>query len=217
MQKWRKVSKPRAWLGGLIVVLLLAVGVQGYFIYELSDEMKTLKSADSSPQAGKLLSKPLTKPDPWNIPMLGGTAHDPFEQMQKMREEMDRLFDNEPFSSSGFFSSPLKGFGFSSSTGFEVQATEDEVVVTGKIPGADKANINVTIENDELLISSRSEREDKQDDFNNGIGNSSRHSFFSSRFEKRITLPKGVNATGIKTEFDDDEITIRIPRKVEIS
>ncbi|MBF0444755.1 MAG: hypothetical protein HQL68_04145 [Magnetococcales bacterium] len=50
-QKWQKVSNQRTWLGGLIFILLLAVGVQGYFIYELSYEMKNFKSADSSSQS----------------------------------------------------------------------------------------------------------------------------------------------------------------------
>ena len=226
MKKWRETPRSRRWLGVLILMLIMAVGVQGFFIHRLSTAMENGRPIDpgSGPQKGR--SNPFGFSDPWGQDLWGqdpwgGWSGDPFEQMKKMREKMDRLFNsgpfsgfnNDPFSGTGLFSSPMDGFGFSSISGFEVRTEDDEVVVTGKIPGADQSSIDVSIQDRQLRIAARTEGSERQTRQDDGLGDMMRQRQFSSRFEKRVTLPEDVDPTGMKTEFEDGVLTVRSPRK----
>lgn len=220
MQKWKETPKSRHWLGVLILVLVVAIGIQGVFIHRLSIAMEKERYTNSKPGLKGNNPDPFGFSDPWSSDPWKGSYQNPFEQMNKMREEMDRFFnsgtfpklDSDSLFGHGLFSSPMDGIGDRSISGFSVQIEDDAVVVTGKVPGADQSNIDVTLENNQLRITARTEGSENQNKESDDFGNMTRRSQFSSRFEKRITLPDDVEASGMKTEFKDGVLTVRIPR-----
>jgi len=138
---------------------------------------------------------------------------------------MDKLFDDF---TDGIDEFPLKGrLGSLVSQwskelpALEVSETEGELEVAAEVPGMDKEHIEVTIENDSLVIKGekKDEREEKRKDY-----------FLSERsygsFERRIPLQKGLDRDKLKAELQKGVLRITIPkvadtkseaRKIEIS
>ncbi|MCH9740904.1 MAG: hypothetical protein K0U38_08715 [Epsilonproteobacteria bacterium] len=87
---------------------------------------------------------------------------DPFAEMQKMHEEMDRIFNNfhqkmrmesqfdkfDPFGSSGFKSRPA----------IDLEDKGDKYEVKANIPGADNQKINVTTKDGMLKIEATTQK-----------------------------------------------------------
>ncbi|MBF0371353.1 MAG: Hsp20/alpha crystallin family protein [Magnetococcales bacterium] len=205
----------------MILALVVVIGVQGIFIHRLSTAMEKETPVDSGPTLNSNRSDPLGFSDPWGKEFWEEFNQAPFERMNTMREEMNRMFNggpfsgfnNDPFFGQGLFSSPMDGFGFSSISGFEIRMEDDEVVVTGKLPGGDKSNVEVTVEDHQLHIAARTDGKKSRTSQHDDLGNMARRSQFSSRFEKRISLPEDMDPAGMRTEFEDGILTVRIPRK----
>ncbi|MBF0195492.1 MAG: Hsp20/alpha crystallin family protein [Magnetococcales bacterium] len=159
---------------------------------------------------------PITPPTTLQNDLWQGFSHDPFVRMEQMQKKMDELMQRSGMPN-GFANFPksFDNFGFSSVSGFEVQEEGDKYIVTGKISGVKESNINITIEGRRLSIKSVSKKENLTEDDQMGKGMFSRHSMFSSHFEKHITLPGDVDEAGMEVKFDKDQITISIPKKAE--
>lgn len=159
-----------------------------------------------------------------------GTASNPFDLMRRMSEDMDRLFEQFGFGRSGLGLAPsagsLLGSGLGDrSSGFggaeslwmpqvEVAQRGDRFLVRADLPGVDKNDVHVEVENDVLTISG--ERRTEQQDERNGIFRSER-SYGS--FYRAIPLPDGVNADQCDARFNDGvlEVSLPLPKQEERS
>jgi len=134
-------------------------------------------------------------------------GNDPFEHMQQMREEMDRMMSGS-FNTSGLFG----GFDFGAmngiSTGAKVTEDKDCYLVRMKIPGLDKSDIKTEV-NDDMLTVSGTQKEDLQNKQGNRVV-SSRHN--EQSFQTSFSLPRKVKADDVKVEYEKDILTIRIPK-----
>lgn len=163
-----------------------------------------------------------------SAPVRGGTSNS-FDLMRRMSEDMDRLFEQFGFGRAGLGLGPSAGSLLGSDLGdrssrfgggsdslwapqVEVGQRGDRFVVRADLPGIDKDDVHVEVDNDVLTISG--ERRTEQQDERNGIFRSER-SYGS--FYRAIPLPEGVNADQCDAKFNDGvlEISLPLPKQEE--
>ena len=105
----------------------------------------------------------------------------------------------------------------------DLSETDDAYVVKAELPGVNKDQVNIQLQDRELVISG--EVPEPEPESGNGNG-SRRHrsSRRTGRFELRIYLPGDVNADAVTAQLSDGILTITVPkseattpRKVEIT
>jgi HSP20 family protein len=185
-------TKPFITIG--LLILVGAVGAQTYYTHELVKRV-----SDSHPDSLPLESQMAYDNgnwDPW-IAM--------HENMQRIKAEMDHLFDHP---SQDFHD--LSGHGLMPSGGkVSLEEQGDDYLVKATIPGAKENDIQVNLDGRLLRISSRTQGSDEQktDD-----GKVIREEHFASSFQRAFTLPSAVNAAGMHSEFKDGVLTVTIPK-----
>jgi HSP20 family protein len=122
-----------------------------------------------------------------------------------LRRDIDRLFDD-------FFRAPLPGLGFGRGAlpwpSVEVSETDREVRITAEVPGMSEKDVELYVEDGVLTI--RGEKKSETED--SGRGYSER---FYGRFERRLSLPSGVDEENIRADFSDGLLTVTLPRNAE--
>lgn len=203
----------------LVVVLIAVTLVQGFFLSRVYRAMKPQQAAvtteefsgapgseanTSSPKT--LLNTPLPKP----LVSLQSTspgAWNPFEEFQRMEEEMDRLFDQ---SFNFMRRSGLQGFGAGSmlSPSMDLQDNGDTYVLAAELPGAEKADIAVNVEGRMLTIraETRMEEEDVQS------GRLFRQERRYGTYERSVYLPGPVDSEHMKATYEDGVLRIELPK-----
>jgi HSP20 family protein len=151
----------------------------------------------------------------------GGT--DPFVLMQRMAQDMDRLFEQFGFGRSGLlsapsmrslvgddrWSSPLLGQGqegMSWSPQVETFRRGDKLVVRADIPGVKKEDVHVEVDDGMLAITG--ERRDEREEDREGIYRSERS---YGQFYRAIPLPEGVNTDEAEATFTDGVLEVALP------
>jgi len=128
----------------------------------------------------------------------------PLDQISRLREEMNRLFD-----------SPVAGLSrgqFFSSWGPVVDLYEDKnnLIVRAELPGMKKEEIDVSLQNGALTISGERRREEKHEQ-----SETSRAERFFGRFQRSVILPVAVAAEKIKASYKDGILTVTLPKTEE--
>jgi HSP20 family protein len=163
---------------------------------------------------------------------LGATAlaNSPFTLMQRMAEDMDRLFEQFGFGRTGLGLMPqFRSFGSTfdddlgsnrSASGLNTVWTPqvetfrrgDQLVIRADIPGVKKDDVHVEIENDLLTISG--ERREEHEEDREGYYRSERS---YGQFYRAIPLPEGVTGDRCEASFKDGvlEVTLPAPRQEE--
>lgn len=134
---------------------------------------------------------------------------EPFGEMRRMREQMNRLFDD-------FFTTrpsllpilPWSGDAFSPSV--DVYETEKEVVVKAELPGVRKEDLEIVTLEDALTIKGEVKSESEV----NEEGYSRRERRYGG-FTRTIPLPMSVKAEEAKAKFEDGVLEIRLPKREE--
>jgi HSP20 family protein len=214
-------SKTNWILATLVAVLLVAVAIEGFYLYRMDKRMTAAEreefavtSAASTDDGWATLNDFFSrgKATPSAPPSILGQANsDPFTEMERMRQEMDRMMQ-QAFSSPGLqvgLGGPL-GFGSSFSIGMpDVTMDEDgtHYIVKMSLPGSKLEDLNTTLENDTLTISgTRNENAG-----NLGSGNSVQQSY-SGTFERSFTLPGPTVPGSMKADMKDGVLTITIEK-----
>jgi HSP20 family protein len=157
-----------------------------------------------------------------------GAASDPFALMQRMAEDMDRLFDQFGLGRSGLGLMPsasallgpdarggsLLGQGASSlwSPQVELFRRGEQLVVRADVPGVSKDDLQVSVEDDVLTI--RGERRDEREERDQGFYRSERS---YGEFLRAIPLPEGTDAERCEAKYEDGvlEVTLPVPKQEE--
>lgn len=92
----------------------------------------------------------------------------------------------------------------------DLEEKDDYYIVRADIPGLEKDKINITAENDVLIIQGIRETQSKNEDDKSGIYTSER-SYGS--FARTVALPGPVNETGIKADYKDGVLTVQVPKE----
>ena len=85
--------------------------------------------------------------------------------------------------------------------------TDEELVVKVELPGVDRDDINVTVENDSVTIHGESKQEEEIDE--DGYY---RREMRSGSFRRSVPLPTTVNPDDVTAKFADGVLTIRAPK-----
>ena len=120
-----------------------------------------------------------------------------------LHREMNRLFDDV-----------FRGFGVPSMAGFdrdlswprvELAETDKEIRVTAELPGLDEKDVDLEVEEGVLTIrgEKKAEVEDKQRGY-------SERSY--GRFERRISMPRGIDRDKTSATFRNGVLTVTLPR-----
>ncbi len=133
---------------------------------------------------------------------------DPFADIQRMQWEMERFID-ETFRRFGVDRSWHNMDGVIT-PGLDLRDEGDHYVAVVDIPGADKDAINIELNDRTLRISAQQHQENKRtDDKGNVIFQERR----SGMFQRMVTLPEPVSASGMKSDYKDGVLTITIPKQ----
>ena len=142
---------------------------------------------------------------------------EPVRELHTMQSEMNRLFNT-------FFDSPSKGNGSRAVMrrwipAMDVAQSDDHYVLRADLPGLTESDVKIELEDNVLTISG--ERKAEHEERKEGYYRVERS---SGSFSRSLTLPEGVDADGIKANFDNGVLEVRIPkpeqhkpRKVQIS
>ncbi len=145
-------------------------------------------------------------PDPSLLPF-SDWDRDIFGRMEKMRREMDRVFEdafhdfrNAP-EHKGFFDEPRFG------STFDLKEEGDNYVVRVYLPDRDMQNLNVTVEDRTLKIEAKEEEMTKNES-NAGALHSSRKAAYS----QLLTLPGPVQGENMKVEKKEGMLVVTLPK-----
>lgn len=125
--------------------------------------------------------------------------------VKKAYEDIDDVFDN--FFRTGL--SRVKGDSFK----IDVEKNDKEYVVTAELPGVDKENINIELENGLLTIAVEKEEEKEEKDDERNFIHRERSSFNAVR---QISL-EDIDDEKINAKLDNGILTINLPIVEEIS
>jgi HSP20 family protein len=149
-----------------------------------------------------------------------GSIANPTSMLRRMAEDMDRLFATFGLDTAGLGASPFRSTGLDRdlwqggsalsqaawSPQVEVLRRGDQLVVRADLPGLEKDDVNVEIDDGVLTISGeRSEqREENRDDFYR-----SERSY--GQFYRAIPLPDGVDTEAVEASFKDGVLEVTLP------
>lgn len=126
-----------------------------------------------------------------------------FPQVWDIQSEINRVFDNLW----GPEESELRGMW---SPAVDIAETKDEIVVSADLPGLNKENIKVNVENNVLTFSGERKQE-TQENGSNVHRLERSYGFFSRSF----TLPATVRADAIKAAYKDGVLHLTLPKAEE--
>jgi HSP20 family protein len=120
-------------------------------------------------------------------------------------DDFERLFDN-------WFSRPL---GLQTMQGFQVKCdveeTKDHYFLTFDLPGVKKSDLDVSVDGNTLIISGERRSELREELGANSIKTERSY----GKFQRAFTLPRNVDVSGIKANFEDGVLELALPKSEE--
>ena len=102
---------------------------------------------------------------------------------------------------------PLEEDEYAFGLAVDVYETDDEVVVKVELPGVGREDVNVTAQEDAVVIDGRSKQEEEVEE----EGYHRRELRYGS-FHRAVPLPATVNPDEVQAKFADGVLTIRAPK-----
>jgi HSP20 family molecular chaperone IbpA len=181
----------------------IASGAQPKIEREPKDNMIVLtvpKGATSDEgELGSTLSLPSLSP-------LSDWDRDVFASMEKMRREMDRVFE-EGFREfragqhKGFFDEPRFG------SSVDIKEEGGNYVVRAYLPDRDMENVNVTVKDQTLKIEAKAEKESDRKE-----GERALRSAVKAAYSQLLTLPGPVHSEKMKVEKKEGMLVVTLPK-----
>lgn len=131
---------------------------------------------------------------------------DPWKELESFSNDVSRLFD------SGFENLGKKNADYGTTWAPSVNIHEDEnsYNVEADIPGVNKDDLNVDVDNNILTIKAERKSKDKIEK-----ENYIRAESVYGTFARRLTIPETVDLTNIKAEYKDGVLKLTLPKKEE--
>jgi HSP20 family protein len=218
-------TKKQRALNALVFLLAAAVVFQAYVLFETNERLSRMleeidavrsiaknggwteiprpvdpKDSHAQSQVPQQSIDPFQQWDPQNW--------DPFAEMERMRQEMDRVMGR-----SGSRMSVAPQIGGISRMITPLRRTHienrgDTYVVRASLPGVKESNVEVTVENQLLTICVKQEQNIQGAE---GATRSGQQRT-SECMRERWTLPEPVDSANVKTTFDNGILTVIIPK-----
>lgn len=121
-----------------------------------------------------------------------------WDELLNMRNEFDRAVGR---------TEPQVGAGWCPVV--DVQETKDELLLQAELPGLTGEDVELSVENGVLTIAG-----EKKQEVEEGKEGTEYHLVERryGRFERRFSLPRSVDATNVKAEFDSGLLKITLPK-----
>lgn len=132
----------------------------------------------------------------------GQGGFSPFTELNRLRTEIDRFFEN-PFSLSAPGTSFFEGW----EPAVDVYEDKDKLTIRAELPGMKLEDLNVEAHQNTLTISGERKHEEKQKK-----GDTYRSERYFGRFQRSITLPTEVEAEKIQASYRDGILTVQCPK-----
>ncbi len=124
----------------------------------------------------------------------------PFTLMRRLTEDMDRMFSG--WGEGGRFLEPSTNW----IPPIEVRESNGNLLVSAELPGLNKEDVKVEVNNDSLIIQGERKRETSEE---KGGYHRSERSYGS--FYREIGLPEGAKVDQAKAEFQNGVLEVRVP------
>jgi len=140
--------------------------------------------------------------------------NDPFEEMRRIQSMFNRMFD-EFWGPAGRNLLPAPGGetlprqGRVQSPFVDVREVEGAIVVTADMPGMAKEDIDISVENDVLVLSAELKEEVSEEREN--VGFVRRERYFT-RYYRRVPLPAPVDEEKATATLNNGVLEITLPR-----
>lgn len=135
-------------------------------------------------------------------------AWDPFDEIRRMQEEMDSMFQ-QSFGSRGLGGSGMFSNNMSFDQDFDLKETDNGYEIRFDMTGLDKDKVDIDINEHSITVKGEQSRQDTEEGDNTYFRSQSYGSFM-----KTIPLPVDADTTKVKTEKEGDSLVIRLPKKV---
>lgn len=147
----------------------------------------------------------------------------PFDGMMNLREAMQQMMSEalwDPFST---MITPTSGFDIFEDEDDEwfdeefpkvdVKEKADKLVVSAEIPGVKPDDIDITIDEDLMIISGITGYEDDEEDMEGEITYTMFERFYGT-FERAIALPAEIETEKVAAEIENGVLTVVLPKLV---
>ena len=126
---------------------------------------------------------------------------EPFRELSSLQSEMNRLFN------AAFDTPPGNGGNRRWTPAMDLVETDEHFVLRADLPGMTESDVNIELEENILTVSGerKAEREEKGEGFYRV-----ERSFGS--FSRALTLPRGIDPEGVKAEFHNGVLEVRVPK-----
>lgn len=177
-------------------------------IEELKEQIEALQQRVEELEATQQNSQQGQEQDDWGFfNSRGSGGWDPFSEMDRIQQEMNRMFQNS-YHRRGSFSPGMFSNAMSFDYDLEVEEIDDGYQLKVDMTGLDEEKIDIQINEHSITVTGE---HSKQEDTQNP------HSRFSSRsfgsFTRTIPLPVDADTAAVKTEKEGDYLVIRLPKK----
>jgi HSP20 family protein len=132
---------------------------------------------------------------------------DPFRDLSVLQDRMNRLFDDagrgwradEPAATTTW------------SPAVDILETENEIVVKAELPGVDRKDISLNLENNVLTLKGerRFEKETKEENYH-------RIERAYGGFSRAFSIPATVDEEKIRADYHDGILSIALPKKEQV-
>lgn len=129
----------------------------------------------------------------------------PFSDLMNIRDDMDRVFgDALRLFDEGYGESLVGG------PPIDLEETEEEYILSAEIPGIKKEDVNISISNNQVVLSGEIFEEKDEQQANYHLKERTR-----GRFSRSFTLPSAVDSENAEATYKDGILTLRIPKAEE--
>ena len=127
---------------------------------------------------------------------------DPFRELRRMEETMDRLWRGLGPTAGGP-NSDIENWGIP----LDVIRSGDDVIVRASLPGVKPGDINVTIEDNVLTVSGQSSTEEEHKE-----GSYLMRERRTGSFHRSIRLPDSIDSNKAESSYESGVLTIKLPK-----
>ncbi|HVP68076.1 MAG TPA: Hsp20/alpha crystallin family protein [Anaeromyxobacteraceae bacterium] len=130
------------------------------------------------------------------------TRYDPFRDLARFQEEVNRLFDER------MTGSPAESLGWTPAC--DVYEDGEEVVIRAALAGVEPKDVDIRFENGVMTLKGqrRMEKEEKKDNYH-------RVEMSYGAFTRTFSLPATVDAEKIRAEAKNGILAVHLPKKAE--
>jgi HSP20 family protein len=129
----------------------------------------------------------------------------PFRELNRLRDEIDRLFDFQ------MGSSPRSDLFGGWNPAVDVHEDKDKFLITAEVPGMKKEDIDISMEGNTLCICG--ERKEQRDERSGAEARRSER--YYGRFQRSLALPQTVDVNKIEAKYKDGLLSITLPKSEE--